>query len=94
MTAEDREQTAMETFRISLTDLLAANHPGFVRHVERAYAGLITLYASMPASTAPPVKVRRNLRIADGWRRLAAAKLRGDVDVLCRAATLQEELSA
>jgi len=40
------------------------------------------------------VRVRRNLRIGDGWHRVAAAKRRGDLTVLCYPASLTEELSA
>jgi hypothetical protein len=82
------------TFTVPLADIIAANHPGFLQHVERNGAGKVALYASLPACTAPPVRVRRNLRIGDGWHRVAAARLRGDVDVLCYPASAQEELSA
>lgn len=82
------------TFTVKLVDLLAANHPGCITTVEIRDRALVEHYAAMPAATAPPVRVKRNLRIADGWHRVAAAKKRGDVDVLCTAATTHEELSA
>jgi hypothetical protein len=68
----------MGTFIVPLSKLLAANHPGALAHVARTYNGLIRFYAAMPASTARPVRVRRDLRIVKGWRRVLAARLRGD----------------
>ncbi len=80
------------TFQVSLELLLFANS-AFLRHVETIDKMLVEKYATMPAETQPPIRVKRNLRIVDGYHRLAAAKKRGDVDVCCCSATMQEELS-
>ena len=84
----------LKTFSITLASLLDANSAGFLRHVETCDGDKVRLYASLPAATAPPVRVRCDGRIADGWHRLAAARMRGDKSVLCCSATPQEELSA
>ena len=83
----------MTTFKVALADVLVANSP-YLPHVERTHSGVIALYAAMPRSTQPPIRVRRDLQIKDGFRRLCAARLRGDMEILCYPASLQEELSA
>lgn len=81
------------TFKVKLADLLDANAQ-YLEHVERTHGGLIELYASKPAETCPPIRVKKNLVVRKGFRRLLAARRRGDAVVLCYPATLQEELSA
>jgi hypothetical protein len=41
----------------------------------------IQRYARMPASTAPPIVVSSHLEISDGFHRLRAAMVRGDLYV-------------
>ncbi len=94
MTDDSYGARLKRTFVVKLSDIIAANASGYFRHVERADSAKVALYASLPACTAPPIRVKKNLQIRDGWHRVAAAKVRGDVDVLCYPAPSTEELSA
>ena len=81
------------TFTVPVAELLKANHD-YVGHVEQHDAGIIEELAQQPADPKRPLRVRKNLRIAEGFHRLLAAKQRGDITVVCVPATPQEELSA
>lgn len=83
----------VETFTIPLAQLVTANER-YLADTGKRYAGLCAFYATLPCSTAPPVTVRRDGRIVNGFKRTCAARLRGDTDVLCQRASLQQELSA
>jgi len=81
------------TFKLPLELLLLAN-VRYLRHApaERDF-DKVERYAAMSAETAPAIRVRKDSTVADGMHRLMAAKIRGDKEVLCSAATPQEECS-
>lgn len=83
---------AVATFTHTVAEMLAANAQ-WLDYVAAHDAAIVNLYAAQPAATAPPIRVRKNLKIADGYHRLLAAKQRGDTTIVCVAASLTEELS-
>lgn len=87
-------KATVPTFIVPLATLLdpQVGNAGFLNHVETKDAELVAIYAAQPITE--PIRVRKNLRVVDGFHRLAAAKARGDATVLCTPASSQEELSA
>jgi hypothetical protein len=82
-------------FTLPLAQLLAVkSNATFVTATEKDLAGKISVLASAPADSKNAVHVRKNQTVADGFIELAAAKKRGDANVFCIPATLQEEFSA
>jgi hypothetical protein len=86
----------VQIFTVKLADLLdpQTGNAGLLAHVNEKDSNMVADLASRPANPLDPIRVRKNLRVADGFHRLAAAQRRGDAVVFCTPATLQEELSA
>jgi hypothetical protein len=87
-------KATVTTFWVPLATLLdpQIGNAGFLNHVETKDGDMVADLATRPI--VEPIRVKKSLRVVDGFHRLAAAKARGDESVLCIAATLQEELSA
>ena len=86
-----------ETFKLPTAELIAANK-GTLALLERSGPReQVLFYVQNPNPKLTPIRVRlRDKRIfgQDAYQRLCAAHVRGDAEVMCARATMQEELSA